>query len=271
MTRRFLAPIAWRTAFAAYLADLGFAIGGAIALSALGHGVWYVVRCAKRRSAAPPPEFSGHERRVPERLAKELVKCLELGECVERDASALSSSLAAPSAANGKVPRAAQQVRKSAEALARRLRRIVDRTERSGAGQLASSLILPAHDADADLAPDDLEARDYSGLTSLGRKMEKATRWYRDARQFPRTPCDGIAKATIYPAASSSTKEQIQCLVEMRSISCGGISFEHHERLYPQQIVVIEVAGKLLVGEIRWCKKGDDKYIAGCQLVKACG
>jgi hypothetical protein len=267
-----LALTAGRDAFASYTAELVLVIAGAVVLSGLGHGVWFAFRTLRKRAANQPAEIPRRERQIPERVTQELLKCLALGDCVERDASVLASSLAAPTASiDGTVPRAAHQLLKTAGALARRLRRVAERTQRGGAGKQATSAESAILDDAFGSQQSDLELRDYSKLQSLGRRAEKSARGFGDARKFPRTPCDGIANATIYPSPNSLTKEHVQCVVDMRSISRGGISFGHDERLYPQQIVVIEVAGKLLVGEIRWCKKDHRGYIAGCKLVKASG
>ena len=54
-----------------------------------------------------------------------------------------------------------------------------------------------------------------------------------------------------------------------RDLSCGGIGIAHSEQLFPKQIVVLDAVGKLLVGEVRWCRRVDEHfYVAGCRLVK---
>jgi hypothetical protein len=61
----------------------------------------------------------------------------------------------------------------------------------------------------------------------------------------------------------------VQTTVLTRDLSCGGIGIAHCEQLFPQQIVVLDVACKLLVGEVRWCRRVDENfYVAGCRLVK---
>jgi len=91
---------------------------------------------------------------------------------------------------------------------------------------------------------------------------------FEDARNFPRSSFRGSAKATIYPRHPGPGREPIQCTVLTRDLSCGGIGIAHSEQLFPKQIVVIDV-GKLLVGEVRWCRRVDEHfYVAGCRLVK---
>jgi hypothetical protein len=61
-------------------------------------------------------------------------------------------------------------------------------------------------------------------------------------------------------------------MVLTRDLSCGGIGIAHTEQLFPKQIVVLDAVGKLLVGEVRWCRREDENfYVAGCRLVKTSG
>jgi hypothetical protein len=91
----------------------------------------------------------------------------------------------------------------------------------------------------------------------------------RDAREFSRSSFRGTASATIYPRQLGPGQEPMQCTVLTRDLSCGGIGIAHNEQLYPQQIIVLDAVGKLLVGEVRWCRRLDEEfYIAGCRLVK---
>jgi len=90
-----------------------------------------------------------------------------------------------------------------------------------------------------------------------------------EARRFPRSPCHGSLKATIYPPPNSVGGEPVHCTVLTRDLSCGGVGIAYTEELFPHQIVVLDAVGKLLVGEVRWCRRLDDRYyIAGCRLVK---
>ena len=93
-----------------------------------------------------------------------------------------------------------------------------------------------------------------------------------NARKHARANFRGTALATIYPHESRRNKEPVQCMVLTRDLSCSGIGIAHSEQLYPKQIIVLEAVGKLLVGEVRWCRRVDDNfYVAGCRLVKTTG
>jgi hypothetical protein len=102
-----------------------------------------------------------------------------------------------------------------------------------------------------------------------GAEEAAALNLFINARKHPRGNFRGTALATIYPHESRRNKEPIQCVVLTRDLSCSGIGIAHSEQLYPKQIVVLEAVGKLLVGEVRWCRRVDDNfYVAGCRLVK---
>jgi hypothetical protein len=92
---------------------------------------------------------------------------------------------------------------------------------------------------------------------------------FEDARTFPRWSFRGSAIATIYPRHPAPGREPLQCTVLTRDLSCGGIGIAHSEQLFPKQIVVLNAVSKLLVGEVRWCRRVDENfYVAGCRLVK---
>jgi hypothetical protein len=93
-----------------------------------------------------------------------------------------------------------------------------------------------------------------------------------NARKHARASFRGTALATIYPDESRRNKAPVQCMVLTRDLSCSGIGIAHSEQLYPKQIIVLEAVGKLLVGEVRWCRRVDENfYVAGCRLVKTTG
>jgi len=93
-----------------------------------------------------------------------------------------------------------------------------------------------------------------------------------NARKHARANFRGSALATIYPHESRRNKGPIQCMVLTRDLSQSGIGIAHSEQLYPKQIIVLEAVGKLLVGEVRWCRRVDENfYVAGCRLVKTTG
>jgi len=90
-----------------------------------------------------------------------------------------------------------------------------------------------------------------------------------DTRRFKRLAFSGTAQATIYPLEQAPGCEPIRCEVLTRDLSCGGIGIAHTERLAPQQMVVLDAVGKLLISEVRWCRRVDKGfYVAGCRLIK---
>src|SRR5439155_23413190 len=92
---------------------------------------------------------------------------------------------------------------------------------------------------------------------------------FKNCRRFPRSQFRGSAKATIYPPPSMPETAPVHCTVLTRDLSCGGIGLAHSRQLYPRQIVVLDALGKLLVGEVRWCRRAEEGfYVAGCRLVK---
>jgi hypothetical protein len=92
---------------------------------------------------------------------------------------------------------------------------------------------------------------------------------FANLRRFPRSSFRGTATATIYPLESRPGREPVQCTVLTRDLSCTGIGIAHSEQLLPKQIIVLEAVGKLLVGEVRWCRRIEKNfYVAGCRLVK---
>jgi len=91
-----------------------------------------------------------------------------------------------------------------------------------------------------------------------------------ETRRFKRSAFSGTAVATIYPPKSQSSDEPLRCEVLTRDLCRGGVGIAHTERLVPQQMVVLEAFGKLLVSEVCWCQRVDKGlYIAGCRLIKA--
>jgi len=90
-----------------------------------------------------------------------------------------------------------------------------------------------------------------------------------DTRRFKRLAFSGTAAATIYPPEGTTGGQPIRCEVLTRDLSCGGIGIAHTERLVPQQMIVLDAVGKLLVSEVRWCRRVDKEfYVAGCRLIK---
>jgi len=226
-------------------------------------------------------ENASSERRVPEKVVRELEHCVELGDCISRDADSVSALLAAQSA--GVPPEllgAMQQLIKTTKNLSGRLARVDDVTSLSDPSTLKPEAPreesskpperkLPESKAPEPKAP----AKPVTPPTVSAKKDACPTKLAdadsEEARRFPRSPCHGNLKATIYPPPSSPGGEPVHCTVLTRDLSCGGIGIAHAEQLYPRQIVVLDAVGKLLVGEVRWCRQLDERfYIAGCRLVK---
>jgi hypothetical protein len=209
------------------------------------------------------------ERRAPERLVRELERCVELGDCVTRDADSLSTIAAAQTPP---IPRelacAILQLIKTTKSLAGRLQRMGEVGGLSRRNPSASSGISYAQTTEP---PKPVPtARPVAPAMPAQSTTGAAAPELSDARRFPRSQFRGSAKATIYPLSSSAESDPIQCTVLTRNLSCGGIGIAHCERLLPQQIIVLEAVGKVLVGEIRWCRQVEDRFfVAGCRLVKA--
>jgi hypothetical protein len=229
------------------------------------------------RSSGRNRQQTGSEEQIPARIVKELERCLELREYVSRDANALASTIATQSPpVAGPVTKAIQQLVKTSKNLAGRLGRLgaEARIARPDAGLNVTSYavssdverpvptvvipVLTQEEVDAAPAPSD---RQHSLLPAGP---------FDDARRFPRSSFRGSAKATIYPRHLGPGRQPVICEVLTRDLSCGGIGIAHSEQLFPKQIVVLDAVGKLLVGEVRWCRRVDEHfYVAGCRLVKA--
>jgi hypothetical protein len=114
------------------------------------------------------------------------------------------------------------------------------------------------------------EPRDSAEDESCGEVEADEQEFYADTRRFKRLAFSGTALATIYPPKSRPSAVPFRCEVLTRDLSCNGIGIAHTERLLPQQMVVLEALGKLLVSEVRWCQRVDKGlYIVGCRLIKA--
>jgi hypothetical protein len=241
------------------------------AVLASGAGIGFLV--CRRKSAADDTDSALGEKCLPQRFVGELERCLELSDYVLRDADRLSALMIGHSPQQpNQISGAAQQLVKTARALAGRLNRFsveahVARPDKAAAlsGPLRVEVDVPP-------VPSSLDAATLTGLTETSRSMAgplQSADLIGDARQFSRSSFRGTASATIYPRHPGSGREPIQCTVLTRDLSCGGIGIAHSEQLFPEQIIVLDAVGKLLVGEIRWCRRLDEQfYVAGCRLVK---
>jgi hypothetical protein len=91
-----------------------------------------------------------------------------------------------------------------------------------------------------------------------------------ETRKFKRLAFTGTALATIYPHQEQQPgTEPMHCEVLTRDLSCGGIGIGLTQPLLPQQMIILDAVGKLLVSEVRWCRReSKDLYVAGCRLIK---
>jgi hypothetical protein len=198
----------------------------------------------------------------------ELRHCLNLADCVARDADLLASMLAQPALPSShELDSALQQILKTMRIVAGRLERVGNGETPAIPDPAPQPLALP----NREFAP---KAKEQSAAAAEETSPARAAddRSYENARKHPRTPCPGSFKATIYPPPFNPAGEPFQCTLRIRDLSCGGIGILHTEQLYPKQIIVLHAVTKLLIGEVRWCRQtGERSYIAGCQLVKASG
>jgi hypothetical protein len=259
-------------------ATLVVAIAFAVALFGAGVSIAYFVGRKGGIASLPPRD----ERKLPDRYARELEQCLKLGGDATRDADLLAAIVASQK------PAVTQQVATAVEQFIKTSKGLTDRVKQIGAdAQLRAPQSDPLADAASDevatdgaaassaeqaaaasqLAPDCITQGDVDAAP--GNEGPLAPSPFDDARQFKRSNFRGAVKATIYPREAGPGREPVHCTVLTRDLSCGGIGIAHTEQLFPKQIIVIDAVGKLLVGEVRWCRREDDNfYVAGCRLVK---
>ena len=105
---------------------------------------------------------------------------------------------------------------------------------------------------------------------SCEHETKKTSKGTFETRKFKRLAFTGTALATIYPHQEQQPgTEPIHCEVLTRDLSCGGIGIGLNQPLLPQQMIILDAVGKLLVSEVRWCRReSKDLYVAGCRLIK---
>jgi len=252
----------------------------------LGIGAFVGSLFGRRAMQNAALQNSNSERRVPDKVVRELEHCVELGDCIARDADSVETLLSEQAAElPPELLGAMQQLIKTTKTLSGRLARVDDGTSLSDPSTLKPA--VPQEESPKPPEPKAAQPK-AAGLKAAELKApakpvtpptvtekknavpaKSAEEEAEEARRFPRSPCHGNLKATIYPPPSSPGGEPVQCMVLTRDLSCGGIGIAHAEQLYPRQIVVLDAVGKLLVGEVRWCRQLDERfYIAGCRLVK---
>jgi hypothetical protein len=245
----------------------------AFLVALLGSGVGVAFLVGRRGSRTAIGEQAEKAQHLSEPFVKELQRCLELSDYVTRDADTLSAIVAAQSPPVARqVTSAVNQLIKTTKSLAGRLNRVGAEARIASPPRDVRPITLSVNRSDSELpttwpqptalAQDDVEA--------APQKVERVLATpFQDARRFPRSSFRGTAKATIYPRHPGPGREPVQCTLLTRDLSCGGIGVAHSEQLFPKQIVVLEAVGRLLVGEVRWCRRVDEHfYVAGCRLVK---
>jgi hypothetical protein len=88
-----------------------------------------------------------------------------------------------------------------------------------------------------------------------------------EAREFPRFPFRGRAKAVIFPASGESAEPE-EFEVVTTDLCRGGVSLLHRKQLYPGQqvLLVLQCSSRLM--EVRWCCRiWQGLYSAGCKFI----
>ena len=247
-------------------------------LAVLGAGVSiaYVVGRKGGIASVPPHD----DRKLPDRYVRELEELLKLSNQALIDSDALTAIL------TNQTPAVNEPVISAVGQLIKTTKDITERANKIGAeakisipkpGQQATGTqespaadpgALAADTSDSQVSADCLNQEE----VDASKDGELAPSPFDDARKFKRSSFRGAVKATIYPRQPGPGREPVQCMVLTRDLSCGGIGIAHTEQLFPKQIVVLDAVGKLLVGEVRWCRREDENfYVAGCRLVKTNG
>jgi hypothetical protein len=250
-------------------------IAVAFVVALLGSGIGAAFLFGRRSGVSKAADRNEEDNVSVERFVRELERCLELGDYVTRDADTLAAVLAAQSPAVARpVANAVQQLIKTTKTLAGRLNRMgsdagIARPQRDTRPVPVPIGKSGSDEPSVELSPTYLAQEDVDQAPQTNKKERLPASPFEDARNFPRSSFRGSAKATIYPRHPGPGREPLQCTVLTRDLSCGGIGIAHSDQLFPKQIVVLNAVGKLLVGEVRWCRRVDESfYVAGCRLVK---
>jgi hypothetical protein len=244
----------------------------------LGSGAGVSFLLGRRSGRAALSQQPDDERQLPEHVVREIIRCLELGDYVARDAETLTNIVAVqPASVSRPLATAMQQLIKTARSLVGRLNRMGAAARVARPAGAARHVSLAAAESDVESpasAPNriHLDSAATAPLIAKDSSAAPAQSGTVDARRFPRSVFRGTAWATIYPQHPARGREPQRCEVMTRDLSCGGIGIAHTEPLFPKQILVLDAVGKLLVSEVRWCRRVDENlYVAGCRLVKTGG
>lgn len=243
---------------------------GLIATSALLG--FQVGRRTAPTSAPLPEEDPLRAWQMPERLAQELRTCLDVADCVVRDADTLSEIAESPAAKpQREFTSAITQLRKTLKALVGRLQQVAGQRLLTTDPRLANAA-AERLEKESRLAPEAAFKADTAVAGEIVSAPARQSDNTENLRRFERKPCAGTLKATIYPPPFKADGEPVQCDVITRDLSCGGVGITHTEQLYPRQLIVLHAVTKVLIGEVRWCQQvGERSFVAGCQLVKTGG
>lgn len=255
----------------------GIWIASAAAIACLvASGVGLAFFVGRQQGLSVSEDLLDSEPQLPDLFVKELEKCLELGDYVARDADTLAAAFAnQATAADRQTAGAVQQLLKTSKMLTGRINRMGVQARLTRPQRDSRPIVLSDPTTDTTY-PSAISARELTAeeleLVAAAEATVPPSGPFEDARKFPRSSFRGSAAATIYPRHPGPGREPVQCTVLTRDLSCGGIGIAHSEQLVPKQIIVIDAVGKLLVGEVRWCRRtGEYFYIAGCRLVKTNG
>src|SRR5262245_23968919 len=195
-----------------------------------GIGAWVGSLVGRQLVTVPLRPAPRVERRAPERLVRELERCVQLGDCVSRDVDSLSALVCCESPpVSAELAAAISQLIKTTRNLAGRIQRMGEASRLARSGNATKP--DPAASTPGQTAPQPVAPRSSAPLrASNGQSATEAE--LRDSRRFPRSQFRGTAKATIYPSSSSDSAEPIQCTVLTRNLSCGGVGIAHCDRLF---------------------------------------
>ncbi len=257
------------------LTDTGMVvIAVAFVVALLGTGIGMAFLFGRRGGISTAADHNEEGSVNVERLVRELERCVELGDYITRDADTLAAVLGQSPAVARPVAGAIQQLLKTTKTLAGRLNRVGSDAGIARPDRDSRPVPVPigkpvSEEPDDELASAYLEQEEVDQTPQNIKRERLPASPFEDARNFPRSSFRGSARATIYPRHPAPGREPLQCTVLTRDLSCGGIGIAHSDQLFPKQIVVLNAVGKLLVGEVRWCRRVDENfYVAGCRLVK---
>ena len=94
---------------------------------------------------------------------------------------------------------------------------------------------------------------------------------HKEARQFPRFPFRGRAKAIVFPPPTGPANATTHDSEVMTSdLSRGGVSILHRSELIPGQQLMLMLNETTQFVEVRWCcRVWDGLFAAGCQFLSS--